>query len=119
MKSLYSSGQLKKSLQEDEDSLSEIEDEFLERYMHKIVLDFEKKNSWGIFNQDSLLHVIWDFLLFTFIVYLIIVVPYRIGFEADAVGFFYYLEMVMDVAFIIDIFVCMNSSYVSKGVVVM
>ena len=114
-KSLISSGNLTRSpkvVELEEDSLSDIEDEFLDKYMYQIVLDFEKKNSWGIFNSDSLLHVIWDFTLFICIIYLIIVIPYRISFESDAKGFLYYLEMIIDAIFIIDIFVCLNSSFI-------
>jgi hypothetical protein len=86
--------------------------------MLQIVNDFEKKTSWGLFMSDSPPHVAWDLFGFLCIIYQMIVTPYRISFEVAAEGMWYYVEIVIDVYFIIDIIVCFNSSIIDKGIVV-
>jgi hyperpolarization activated cyclic nucleotide-gated potassium channel 2 len=54
-----------------------------------------------------------------FIIYQSIVIPFRLCFEVEASGAFYYLETVMDVSFMIDIVVTFNTGFYKKGYLVM
>ena len=46
-------------------------------------------------------------------------IPFRISFEVDAVGFFGVLETLFDVYFMVDILLCFFTGYETKGKVVL
>ena len=68
-----------------------------------------------IVSPDNVAKGMWDILLFVFILYQAVIIPFRICFESDPSGFTYYLELTMDISFILDILVCFNCGYYSKG----
>ena len=47
----------------------------------------------------------WDFLLFVLLIYCAIIIPFRVGFENEAAGFWLIVETTIDGIFILDIFV--------------
>ena len=84
------------------------EDE-LDKDIMSAVSEFDSNKSAWIFRPDSTNHMFWDLLGFFVIFYQSIVVPYRICFDVEATGFYFYLEFSMDVYFWTDIFVCLNT----------
>ena len=71
-----------------------------------------------MFLADSNFHVIWDLIGFICIIYQMFVTPYRICFDADSYGVWYFIEIFIDSIFILDIFVSFNTSYIDKGILV-
>ncbi|KAG1696183.1 hypothetical protein DVH05_018716 [Phytophthora capsici] len=55
--------------------------------------------------------VFWQFFVGIGIVYSIIVVPFRLGYDVDAVGGWYVLEMIIDSFFLMDILVNFRTAY--------
>ncbi|KAL3667215.1 hypothetical protein V7S43_007450 [Phytophthora oleae] len=55
--------------------------------------------------------VFWQFFVGVGIVYSIIVVPFRLGYDVDAVGGWYVLEMIIDSFFFMDILVNFRTAY--------
>ncbi|KAL7685036.1 putative potassium channel, voltage-dependent, EAG/ELK/ERG, rmlC-like jelly roll [Plasmopara halstedii] len=55
--------------------------------------------------------VLWQFFVGIGIVYSIIVVPFRLGYDVDAVGGWYVLEMTIDGFFLVDILVNFRTAY--------
>lgn len=45
--------------------------------------------------------------------------PYRICFDVPADDFFFYLESIMDLFFIVDIIITFNSGYYYRGIKVL
>lgn len=55
--------------------------------------------------------VFWQFLVGIGIVYSIIVVPFRLGYDVDAIGGWYVLEMIIDGFFLVDILLNFRTAY--------
>ncbi|KAG6953200.1 hypothetical protein JG688_00012988 [Phytophthora aleatoria] len=55
--------------------------------------------------------VFWQFFVGIGIVYSIIVVPFRLGYDVDAVGGWYVLEMIIDGFFLVDILLNFRTAY--------
>ncbi|KAG7387073.1 Potassium voltage-gated channel sub H member 4 [Phytophthora pseudosyringae] len=55
--------------------------------------------------------VLWQFFVGIGIVYSIIVVPFRLGYDVDAVGGWYVLEMIIDGFFLVDILLNFRTAY--------
>ncbi|CAI2366607.1 unnamed protein product [Moneuplotes crassus] len=94
------------------------EDE-LDAQMMSAVSEFDSKKSWGVFRPDSTGHMAWTLLGFIIIFYQSVLVPYRICFDSEAIGFWAMLEFAMDIYFWTDIFVNFNSGIYSKGILVL
>ena len=62
---------------------------------------------------------IWDFTGLIFIIYQSVIIPYRLCFEVDAEGSWNVMETIIDITFIIDIFVSFNTGFYKKGYLVM
>lgn len=73
----------------------------------------------GVIYPDYVVKLLWDFLGFFIIIYQSIVIPFRICFDDDATGFWYYFEMMQDIYFAIDTLINFNTGYYEKGVLVM
>ena len=65
----------------------------------------------GIIHPLSVLRRRWDMFLFSLLAYCAITIPYRVGFEVVAVGPMMVVETMVDVFFIIDIFVRFRMGY--------
>ena len=57
----------------------------------------------------------WEIAGLFFIIYQSILIPFRLCFEADAEGTWWYIETSIDICFILDIFVQFNSGFYKKG----
>ena len=55
----------------------------------------------------------WDFFILILIVYSCVVVPFRIGLNADAVGLVWWLELCVTLSFCADLCVNFNTAYLS------
>ena len=80
----------------------------------------------GVFNKssfiiqpDSLMRAFWDISLFVCIIYQSITLPMRISFELNSTDFIFYLEIVIDMMFLMDIVLNFNTGFVHKGQVIM
>jgi hypothetical protein len=70
-------------------------------------------------SPDSVIRGGWDITLFFFIIYQSISLPMRVSFEMESNNFSFYLEIMIDVMFISDIFVNFNTGYYDKNVLIM
>lgn len=68
---------------------------------------------------DAFIRAIWDISLFILIIYQGFFLPMRISFELPATDFLFYLDIVIDVMFIIDIILNFNTGFYQKGQLVM
>jgi len=64
-----------------------------------------------VFKPDSIIRATWDIMLFLIIVYQAIVLPMRISFEMQYNEFIFYLEIVIDCMFMIDIIFNFNTGF--------
>lgn len=67
------------------------------------------KKSCGVIFPDSNFRTCWDLISFLFIIYQSILIPFRISFEEDAKGGFFYFETIIDCFFISEIFITFNT----------
>ena len=65
----------------------------------------------GVIHPLSALRRRWDMFLFALLTYCAIIIPYRVGFEIVASGFWLVVETAIDCFFIIDIFVRFRMGY--------
>lgn len=77
--------------------------------------------SRGIFSPDSLVKSFWDLLMFAWIIWQAISVPFKLCFDqvgssAEASQNFDYF---IDVCFLLDIFIAFNTGYYKNGVLIM
>jgi hypothetical protein len=64
---------------------------------------------------DSIIRALWDVMLFVTIIYQCISLPMRVSFEMPTTDFSFYLEIVIDVLFISDLFINFNTGYYDKN----
>lgn len=64
-----------------------------------------------LFHPQEPFIVIWQFFVGIGIVYSIIVVPFRLGYDVDAVGGWYVLEMIIDGFFLVDILLNFRTAF--------
>eukprot|EP01001_Neometanema_parovale_P012512 NODE_880_length_2017_cov_104.440338_g833_i0.p1 GENE.NODE_880_length_2017_cov_104.440338_g833_i0~~NODE_880_length_2017_cov_104.440338_g833_i0.p1 ORF type:complete len:646 (+),score=146.39 NODE_880_length_2017_cov_104.440338_g833_i0:77-1939(+) len=62
-------------------------------------------------HPDSTFRMVWDVIQIVFVIYISFVVPARVGLDLPATGFWHLLEWLMDVYFIIDLFVNFFTAY--------
>lgn len=98
---------------------SEIEEEIVQQGVFSIVSQYNSKRSEWIIEPDSSFKMYWDIMNFILIIYQTLVTPYRICFDVPATGFYFYLEAIMDLIFLIDIVISFNSGFYEKGVVIL
>eukprot|EP00939_MAST-03C_sp_MAST-3C-sp1_P000621 g621.t1 len=72
-----------------------------------------KVKSW-ICMHDSTWRVAWDLMILIILIYVMLIVPYRLGFDHEATGFVYILELLIDILFIVDIPIQFCTSYVNS-----
>ena len=70
-------------------------------------------------HPESGYKVIWDIVVSLFIVYSCLDVPFRIGFNQEATGFFWWLDLFIDISFFADIILNFRTAYYDrKGLLV-
>jgi hypothetical protein len=86
------------------------QDEFLEQ---------NKKSSVGstflVMFPDSTIRACWDIAVFISIVYQGIMMPMRISFEMETPEWLFYMEVCIDVMFLLDIVLNFNTGFYLKG----
>ena len=82
-----------------------------------LVASFTEKNQKDClqFDPDSRFKSFWDIFGLFCILYQVVVVPYRLCFNADADGVVAQIEQVIDISFMVDIFIQFNTGFYKKG----
>ena len=78
-----------------------------------------QSTSYFMISPNSTLKLIWDIVGFGIIIYQSIVSPYRLWFDVDVIGFFFALETIMDIYFVIDFIINFNTGVYEKGMLIM
>ncbi|CAG9312111.1 unnamed protein product [Blepharisma stoltei] len=76
-------------------------------------------NSTFIFHPNHAFRVIWDLIILACLLYLVISIPVFIFFVIQVEGDWIYVEFVVQILFVMDIFVTVNTGYFYKGALVM
>jgi len=63
--------------------------------------------------HDNDFRVSWDIFMLTLLGYVLLVAPFRLGFDYSAEGTIYYFELCIDFCFILDILIQFRTSYIS------
>ena len=74
-------------------------------------MKFEDEGIYFVMSPDSTIRAVWDLTLFTAIIYQSLCLPMRIAFEMSSGDFIFYLEMVIDAMFIIDVVLNFNTGF--------
>lgn len=83
------------------------------------VVNFNVEKSRGVIPPDSLFKIIWDVLGMIFILYQVIVIPYRMCFDENSYGGMAAFELTQDFYFILDIVITAFTGYYDKGNLIM
>lgn len=68
-----------------------------------------------VIHPDSKFKTRWDMFMFALIIYVVIMVPYRLCFGAQAEGGLKWVEMAMDFCFITDCIINFNTAFIDKN----
>lgn len=68
-----------------------------------------------LFDPDSSASAAWQVAGLFMIIYQSIVIPFRLCFEKEAEGAWIYLETMIDICFMLDIFVQFNTGFYQQG----
>jgi len=103
---------------QEEDNLSDNEE------MEEDILELKRRQNLKIKSTlvilpDSPVRAFWDIVLFIMIVYQSIVLPMRIAFEMQTTDFFFNLEFLIDLCFILDVPFNFNTGFYQKGQLIM
>ena len=79
----------------------------------------EVKKSFLAIYPDSVGRAVWDIALFVCIVYQSIMLPMRISFEMATADWLFYLEVCIDIMFMMDIVLNFNTGFYNKGQLIM
>ena len=74
--------------------------------------ELESTGKIPLFNPDSQRKILWDSLIGLLIFYSVTIIPYRLGFQRQAVGAAVIFDYCVDCFFMIDICVVFNTTYV-------
>ena len=80
-----------------------------------MIITNKEKKDWFLIDPDSSLKAAWEVFGLFCIIYQSILIPYRLCFEQEAVGFWIGIETAIDISFILDIFVQFNTGFYKKG----
>lgn len=67
---------------------------------------------------DGYIRMVWDILAISFIIYEMFLVPFTLSFEIEETAFLTNMEFIIDVYFIVDIFLSFQTSYYKQGLLV-
>mmetsp|Transcript_38413 Transcript_38413/g.58488 ORF Transcript_38413/g.58488 Transcript_38413/m.58488 type:complete len:193 (+) Transcript_38413:767-1345(+) len=95
---------------EDRDSSEDDEDDIIEKSKKE-----EVKTSAFVIYPDSFGRGSWDIVLFFCIIYQSVMLPMRISFEMKTTDFTFYLEVCIDIMFLMDIFLNFNTGFYKKN----
>ena len=98
---------------------TEIDEEIINQGCLVVVNQFGTQKSKFLIDPDSSYKGLWDLFNFLLIVYQSIVTPFRISFDVPPTGFMFYVELFMDLIFILDILMSFNVGYYHKGTKIM
>lgn len=68
-----------------------------------------------IFDHDNTVRVLWDIYILVVLIYVLILAPYRIGFDDPAIGFAFFFELSLDFCYILDIFIQFRTTFVDEN----
>ena len=80
-------------------------------------INLEYLDKSNLLAPDSRFRTRWDIFQLIAVVYVAIIVPYRLGFSVDVefLSFpFFYIDLVVDIYFIVDIVIAMRTAYYNK-----
>jgi len=72
----------------------------------------------GILNPNGSFRTRWDILLMTMIMYSVVSIPYRLGFQTEASGGWFVLDILVDIFFFFDMCVNFRTGYMSDGILI-
>ena len=77
------------------------------------LMERDRTSLWrqGLIHPNSRFRTQWDFLIMCLVLYDLLVLPLRIGFDVNATGFWYGLELFSDCVFGIDILLNFRTAY--------
>lgn len=96
--------EINQNIVEDESELENVIYGFSDKSKLKLLVD-------GSIHPDHKVKIAWDIWMSLIILYSVIIVPYRIGFEEDATGFFLVFDYIVDAVFGIDIIISFFTAY--------
>ena len=114
--------EFKKILKRKDNNIQFEDDEEEAEAIDQQVISENRKNmkkSCCVIFPDSNFRTCWDLISFLFIIYQSILIPFRISFDQDAAGMFFYFETIIDVFFISEIFITFNTGYYKNGNIIM
>ena len=79
----------------------------------------KKSKGFLVLNPNSMIRAVWDISLFIFIIYQSISLPMRVSFEMPTTDISFYLEIIIDIMFITDIFINFNTGFYKKNQLIM
>ena len=89
-------------------------------YKKPTVVVEELEQLWrrGMIHPNSVFRRNWDLVIILVLIYTTIVLPFRVGFNAQAEGFWFWAELTMDALFGIDILLNFRTAFYEDGVLV-
>lgn len=81
------------------------EDQFYDQTIQLIAQSSEENKDIFLINPDSTGKAAWEVAGLFFIIYQSIFIPFRICFGAEAEGAAFYIETIIDICFMLDVFV--------------
>lgn len=100
-------------------NISQVDGDMINEGILAVVHEYTDEKSFWIIDPDSSYKSYWDIMNFILIIYQAIISPFRIWFDAPPTGFMFYVELIIDIIFILDIFVWFNWGFYKKGTKVM
>lgn len=88
---------------------------FLERVTAQGTCEVEeKRHLWLMVEHDNGVRVAWDIFILVTLIYILLLAPYRIGFDQPAVGGAYIFELMLDFMYMLDILLQFRTTYVDS-----
>jgi len=92
------------------DAASRKRSSFAMKYGSGVDLEVYEEYKWML-RPNSSLRLAWDIWVMVLLIYVALMAPFRLGFNADATGSLLYLEYGIDLNFILDIFINFRTGY--------
>ena len=75
----------------------------------------EKFQNPYVFAHDTYGRVTWDIIIVALLLYITLVTPYRVALDDSASGFMKVFELIIDILFILDLFMQFNTGYIDSN----